>query len=38
MLKKTVVKAKAIAKRAVKNAHKAVARAKKLSKKYHAEK
>jgi hypothetical protein len=38
MLKKTVNKAKAVAKRAVKNARVAVARAKKLSKKYHAQK
>lgn len=38
MLKKTVTKAKAVAKRAVKHAHAAVARAKKLSKKYHAQK
>lgn len=35
MLKKTVNKAKAVAKKAVKRAQVAVARAKKLSKKYH---
>jgi hypothetical protein len=38
MLKKTVTKAKAVAKRAVKHAHQAVARAKKLSHKYAREK
>lgn len=36
--KSTVNKAKAVAKRAVKTAHKAVARAKKLSHKYHHQK
>jgi hypothetical protein len=38
MLKKTVTKAKSIAKKAVKRAHAAVARAKKLSKKYQHQK
>lgn len=38
ILKKTVNKAKRVAKAAVKRAHAAVSRAKKLSKKYHSEK
>jgi hypothetical protein len=38
VLKKTVNKAKSAAKKAVKRAHAAVLRAKKLSKKYHSEK
>jgi hypothetical protein len=38
VLKKTVNKAKSVAKKAVKRAHAAVARAKKLSKKYRSEK
>ncbi len=38
MLKKTVTKAKAIAKKAVKRAHAAVRRAKSLSKKYQHQK
>lgn len=38
MLKKTVTKAKSAAKKAVKRARVAVARAKKLSHKYHAQK
>lgn len=38
MLKKTVTKAKSIAKKAVKRARAAVARAKKLNHKYHHEK
>lgn len=38
MLKKTVTKAKAIAKKAVKRAHAAVSRAKKLNKKYQSQK
>jgi hypothetical protein len=38
MLKKTVNKAKAAAKKAVKRARVAVARAKKISKKYHSSK
>jgi len=38
VLKKTVNKAKSIAKKAVKRAHVAVSRAKKLSKKYHSQK
>ncbi len=38
MLKKTVTKAKSVAKRAVKNARAAVAKAKRLSKKYQAQK
>ena len=38
MLKKTVTKAKAVAKRAVKRARAAVAHAKKVSHKYHHEK
>ncbi len=37
MLKKTVTKAKSIAKKAVKRARAAVSRAKKLSKKYHSQ-
>lgn len=36
--KSTVNKAKSIAKKAVKRAHAAVAKAKKLSKKYHSQK
>jgi hypothetical protein len=38
MLKKTVNKAKSAAKKAVRKAREAVARAKKVSKKYHAQK
>lgn len=38
MLKKTVNKAKAVAKRKVREARAAVAHAKKVSKKYHAQK